>query len=1253
MSVPHPNNEELRIILYGLATPGEENRFVAETRLEYFSGDFAAPKMVSPRFRFTFPVLPITPENIDWCLGRYWQWPSGRSEPLDRILPYWGQALYRVLLGCAAARPTCEVWRYSEGQKYLSIQVETPPLGPVAVREQVTVARLYGLPWETIHDGYEYLCRDSLAIRRKVPEGRTHLLSTDPPIHALLISPRPEIPELKQIFDPRAAAQALFRATESGIEPALLVPPTFEELEKTLIRARRKKTPYSVVHWDGYAATIKKKQVGLHFEDPSGLDRLENRSSTIISVEDFAKVLCEHRVQLVFLTITVETQLLEDILKTEIATVLIQAGISAVVTLHHRFPKHLLTHFLSTFYERLAQGTEIGVAIAQSRQSLWILASPIENQFSLIDWFSPMLYQGHSDFCPFYHPSEGKPLTQTRLSCENTALPEPPIHGFQGRIREVLALERCLLNTSYAVLSGIDGIGKSTLAVETARWLVESRRFDRAVFVSLEEYSHPQAFLECIYRQLAQDQVAIDIRLQSWVEKALAKTPTIVVLDDISFRLRKIASLQPILELCKALQRAAITTRLIFVSHKELPHPYAGHVYLLGALDDESAVALIAAQLRATGKIPLPSDPGRNSTELFHLVQSLDKHPRALLLAASELSTHGVRATTRMIRTLLGNARSQDKQTGLDAALALALRRLPLKLQKRIPVLAHFQGMANWTVLSKVLDLSPTEVSDLIAFLISIGLAKDLGEECLALDQGLLDYLSTMAKQETRDLWGKAMTDRLAVLYKEWFGNALLGLHLTHREVYNLLVLLDWSLEHHPAEETLGLVWRLETLLAPLRLSKALERVSTLREKLSPRVGGWGRAAFAAESEAVERLLAAGWLPEAQGQAQTLLKRAEAAGERAYPGANYDLAMAHRLVGRVLEATGTTALALAHLEKAWSLFQILVAVGTFSASASRMASVCRVERGDCLRSLERWDEAISAYQESFVLDEMRGATRDAAINQFKIADVHRLQGKFLESLTLYEIARETFAELKDPSMVADAWYQIGRIQRELNNAEAAELAYQKVLEIWVRRGDRRGEALALFDLADLYQSLGRLEQAEKAARQSVDRYALLEEKLQEGRARRRLTEILKDLGDLALARTEALRAIACHAPDPKSAESWKTWACLIEIERQVGQEEASTHAWNEAVSEYLSYRREEDEPSSQEGILCEQVAKAVARGFTSEEMLSPTLEVSSAFFLRIRSILTGERDPALANDSSLSYKDAAELRLLLERIAEF
>jgi|GEM_PF-6317861 len=367
--------EELRITLYRFATSGEENRFTAEARLEYFSGDSTASKMVSPRFRFTFPVLPITPESIDWCLEKYWQWPSGRSEPLDQILPHWGQALYRVLLGYTAAKSTCDAWRYSEGQKCLSIQVETPSPSATAVREQAIAAHLYGLPWETIHDGYEYLCRDDLTIRRKISGGRASLPSTSPPIHVLLINSRPKIPELEPNLDSRATAQALFRATERIIEPTLLAPPTFEELERTLTKARRRKTPYSVVHWDGYAIMVKKRHVGLYFEDPSSLERLEDRLSTIISVEDFAKVLCEHRIQLVFLTLTVETQPLEDLLKTEIATVLIQSGISAVVTLHHRFPKHLLTHFLSTFYKRLTQGTEIGVALAQSRQSLWILAS--------------------------------------------------------------------------------------------------------------------------------------------------------------------------------------------------------------------------------------------------------------------------------------------------------------------------------------------------------------------------------------------------------------------------------------------------------------------------------------------------------------------------------------------------------------------------------------------------------------------------------------------------------------------------------------------------------------------------------------------------------------------------------------------------------------------------------------------------------------------------------------------------------------
>ena len=127
---------------------------------------------------------------------------------------------------------------------------------------------------------------------------------------------------------------------------------------------------------------------------------------------------------------------------------------------------------------------------------------------------------------------------QRRLSLG--ALPEPPPHHFQGRSRELLALERLLHDHPYAVVRGQGGMGKTTLAVELARWLVRTGRFRRAAFVSLETVSDVRSVLDSLGRQVLPEganwSVAQypDLRqaLQP-VQRALADHPTLLVLDNL------------------------------------------------------------------------------------------------------------------------------------------------------------------------------------------------------------------------------------------------------------------------------------------------------------------------------------------------------------------------------------------------------------------------------------------------------------------------------------------------------------------------------------------------------------------------------------------------------------------------------------------------------------------------------------------------------------------------------------------------
>ena len=114
--------------------------------------------------------------------------------------------------------------------------------------------------------------------------------------------------------------------------------------------------------------------------------------------------------------------------------------------------------------------------------------------------------------------------TERRLSLGD--LPPAPSYHFQGRSRELLALERLLYSQPWAVVRGIGGQGKTTLAVELARWLVRSGRFARGAFVRLEHERDVRFVLNTLGRQLLGDYIVakyrdVDEAFQP-IERALA-----------------------------------------------------------------------------------------------------------------------------------------------------------------------------------------------------------------------------------------------------------------------------------------------------------------------------------------------------------------------------------------------------------------------------------------------------------------------------------------------------------------------------------------------------------------------------------------------------------------------------------------------------------------------------------------------------------------------------------------------------------
>jgi hypothetical protein len=302
-----------------------------------------------------------------------------------------------------------------------------------------------------------------------------------------------------------------------------------------------------VIHFDGHGVYDRRRGLGaLCFEDPKDTDKLEKRASQLIDADALGALVREHRIPLVVLEACQSAA--EAKPAASVAARMLDEGVTSVVAMTHSVLIATARRFVTAFYRELAEGKRIGTAMLAGQHALYdddfrfhVMGA---GELRLKDWFVPVLYQEENDpqLASRLLPEEVKRLHERQRRLSLGALPAPPAHSFVGRSRELLRLERMLSNAEqrYAVVRGRGGEGKTTLAVELARWLVQTRRFERAAFVSLEEYTDARGVLDALGRQLlpegekwsvAQFSDLKEARLE--VERALRDRRTIIVLDNL------------------------------------------------------------------------------------------------------------------------------------------------------------------------------------------------------------------------------------------------------------------------------------------------------------------------------------------------------------------------------------------------------------------------------------------------------------------------------------------------------------------------------------------------------------------------------------------------------------------------------------------------------------------------------------------------------------------------------------------------
>ncbi|EIJ34991.1 CHAT domain-containing protein [Thiothrix nivea] len=1290
----------------------------ARAVLTYIPTDVSKERPVESRpFRFTAPIGQIEQDELRWYLEEYYRWPVGlfreRAERTEAQLPEWGKALFADSLGQAVCREPLSAWQQVRGEveRRFSVQVDASILETgedAQANANEAASHLQSLPWELLRDD-AYLCdgANPVRIRRRLPNFKQQPPSiTELPIRILLLSPRPEEPGVGYI-DHRASALPLVQAVESLgdlVQLTVLSPPTLAALEQELHRARDAGMAYDVLHFDGHGVYDQQYGLGaLCFENPNDANQLEARRNELVHADKLAKLLKDFRIPLVFLE-ACQTAQAEADPNASVAASLLEEGVTSVVAMTHSVLVETARRFVTAFYQALAQGQRVGAAMLAGQKTLlrntYRLPIPGAGDLHLQDWFVPILYQEQHDPQLFtWLPSATAQAMQARQQQTRLGrLPEPPGHTFIGRSRELLKAERLLEQQPYAVIRGQGGQGKTTLAVELARWLVRSRRFDRAAFVSVEQYTHDRAVLDVLGKQLVHEHFSVaehgDDKALQLVQRELENSHTLVVVDNMESLLADATNSQPVLQLLAKLgnphpnpsprgrganaDSGSPSTawrerglggeglRLLFTTRESLPEPFhhKAREIELGALSLGDAKALVMQVMNNEGLSLRHDDQGNTPQEVDALVEAVKGHARALVLLARELAQRGVTATTANVRAIMQELEQRhpgQRELSLFASVELSLRRLSPDVREQIAGLAVFEDGGHWISLQDVMGLDEKQFFTITGSLIDVGLIKIEGEHgYIKFDPALTPYLDLKSDVKTRqkyqDRWLNTMGVFVDFLYEQHFQDSRLQSNLLQLDMANLIKYLSILADNAKTEESFASllfekVQKIETLFYHFHKGDVIGVFAKWRSIAASYFKEWNHLSFQQERMKIEYLQSVGQWVQAYEDAMSLLLMSEAKGEDAYNEAKYDLAMANALVGKAMRMIGKPSDALSFLKTAQNQFREL------GDDAQQMQKNITSELGHCLFLVGYFSEAERAYKESLEYDEKNQNFRGIAISKSYLANIELSKNQYETAISLYQECLLIFNDLGEPA--AKIIYQIGMVYRHLGKYLEAEKAYRKALEIETKIKNVLGQAHSLHELGNLYNDAGNPGRAIDFYFQASNAYADCGELSAECLARSHLAEMWFEMGDYGEAYSEANKAIGMGENQGHEALIWKSFELLHRLEEKMGNLKEAHQAWRQALTAYLAYRRDGGENNESGGCLALAVRRAIQQGDMEEaqqlldtELVDESWGEHKNFLNKLQTIIAGERDLTLAEDDSLHYSLAAELIFLLEQLQE-
>ncbi|MFZ5857034.1 MAG: tetratricopeptide repeat protein [Chloroflexota bacterium] len=1153
----------------------------------------------SDKFDFKNPIDPKDLKELRWYIERSWEYrykeENERIEKIETGLEKIGKDLFNAVFE-KSARAMGMYERVMERRKEgkdCSVVIDTKE------------PRILRLPWELLADegGYLFSRNPSVNIRRRMQKTRgTDARDFSLPVRVLMVVSRPS---RAGFIDPRSSAAPLLDALDElgdAVEVEFLRPPTVAAL---MHRIRDKKQPpVHVVHFDGHG--VYDPGIGLGFL----LFEKDDYSNDLADSSRLGSLLNECGIPLMILDACQSAEPDDRNPFGSVAAKLIESGVGGVVAMNYSVLVETSRRLIGHFYTALAKGESVNTALGLARLELLADTSrhhyfnhqeQKEVEIELHDWFVPALYQQADELIPF--KPDGKSIAPTKKTTiplqsrgERGGFPPAPLHGFHGRARELLDLERAFATRNIVVLHGFGGQGKTSLAAQAAEWFTRTRLFERAAFLSFEN----GASLEYVLNELGNALVEENFQIHAGdkveaIAQSLQEKPALIVFDNFESVLPNgnapMAELQALLDaaakwfgtaglgtprekraglLDQRGSRLLITTRNTSIPHPAFtPGKTCLHKELTG-LTASDALELAASILEAYS---LPRPP---RVPLENLLTFLKGHPLSLQLALPQLRDYSAEQLVEQYQTILPQMKkgeARERNDSLEVSLRFSLDRLGEEAKTLLTRLSVFEGGALENVLLAVTEIPAEAWNALKPQLTSTALIRV--EELQGVNVPFIHFHPTLAphlraQPESQTDYATRNTQywqeyyELAnYLYQADTQTPIQARSIVLRELPNLKRALKLALEAGALDEAVNFADSINKFLDYFGRWRERDEVAALVDKYtSTQVNTDGKITqreYLLESGRGERLLQQGRAGEAEKVFRALLSRLE---EEADYNTHSDQIRTLLRLGRCIGAQGRPTQTIELYKRAILLSQNLEQ----DKDIKQLVGTCHTELADVYAEMGQYDNARKEYESALEVDRELGDERGQGVDLGQLGTLAMTQGDLNEARKRYLEALSLFQRMGEDQSEAVIWHQLGMVAQEARDWDEAERCYKQSLAIKENLGDWALAATSCNQLAIVAKNAGRPAEAERWYLRAIELFEKVTDRQNLAKGLNNLASLYLSQNRLDEAETYARRALAIKETLDLSSQPWKLYNLLAQIAEKRGR-----------MDEVREWRRKEQE----------------------------------------------------------------------------